>query len=57
VSLAKFVPTSASKFTYNCSASAVELNGNIKSQRGMLRFAQHDTKYLSKHLYFLLILI
>lgn len=28
-----------------------------KSQRGMLRFAQHDTKYLSKHLYFLLILI
>ena len=24
-----------------------------KSQRGMLRFAQHDTKYLSKHLLFL----
>ncbi len=37
--LAKFVPTSASKFTYNCSVSAAELNGNIQSQRGILDFS------------------
>ena len=57
VSLVKFVPTSASKFTYNCSASAAELNGNIKSQRGILRLAQYDTKYWGKHLYYSQIII
>ena len=38
MSLAKFVPTSASKFTYNCSVSAAELYGNIQSLRGILAF-------------------
>ena len=42
MSLAKFVPTSASKFTYNCSVSAAELNGNIQSLRGILHFVQDD---------------
>ena len=38
-SLAKFVPASECKLVYKYSASAAELNGNIKSQRGILDFS------------------